>query len=335
LDDGYRPSPKPLLRRVELPFDGATVPDTEQFVNLTEHLGIRDINAISTEPPKPLLIDRLDPEGHTILYGPGGVGKGTTASYWITRLLDENHRVLILDYEDHPTEWARRVGSLSLFGVPEGRVAHVSPLAPTWHGLKGAIWDHQADIKDAALAMGATYLVVDSIVPACAGADASSGKTDVTSQYAAALQYIGLPALSIGHVTKEGDGRYPFGSVFWHNLARVTWSLARAGNGETVTLSHRKHNNYAKQANTSISVTWHDGKPVEYSERPTVVVMADLLEEVLTEPMTIKQILEQLDLSLEDGDQPYKRDTIKHALTRGISARPQRFRLSGDTWSRA
>lgn len=45
----------------------------------------------------------------------------------------------------------------------------------------------------------------------------SSGATDAPSSYGAALQHIGLPTLSIAHVTKEGSLKYPFGSVFWHN----------------------------------------------------------------------------------------------------------------------
>ena len=45
--------------------------------------------SIPTDPPPPLLIDRLDPEGHTILYGTGGIGKGALACSWIARLVAE------------------------------------------------------------------------------------------------------------------------------------------------------------------------------------------------------------------------------------------------------
>jgi hypothetical protein len=33
--------------------------------------------------------------------------------------------------------------------------------------------------------------------------------------------------LLIGHVTKQGkDVSTPFGSVFWHNFARMTWHVS-------------------------------------------------------------------------------------------------------------
>src|SRR4051812_118896 len=70
------------------------------------------LGTISTDPPPPMLVGRLDPEGHTILYGPGGVGKGALTCWWIVRLVTDGHRVLILDWEGHATEWARRIRSL-------------------------------------------------------------------------------------------------------------------------------------------------------------------------------------------------------------------------------
>lgn len=77
--------------------------------DILERTGVRTLDAFSTEPPPPMIIDRLDPTGHSILYGPGGAGKGTLASWWILQLAREGKRVLIVDYENHPEEWARRI----------------------------------------------------------------------------------------------------------------------------------------------------------------------------------------------------------------------------------
>ena len=68
-----------------------------------ERLGAHVLSGIPTEPPAPLLIGRLDPEGHTILYGTGGVGKGTLAASWANGLLEDGKRILIVDYENHPS----------------------------------------------------------------------------------------------------------------------------------------------------------------------------------------------------------------------------------------
>jgi len=39
----------------------------------------------------------------------GGVGKGTLTAWWIVNLIAGGHRVLLVDYEGHPEEWARRI----------------------------------------------------------------------------------------------------------------------------------------------------------------------------------------------------------------------------------
>jgi hypothetical protein len=151
------------------------------------------------------------------------VGKGVLACQWIVELVRDGHVVLIVDYEAHETEWSRRISAL---GGPDALagVYYVAPLTPTWTGVRGLVWAQAADIHAIAEAIRATFIVIDSIVPGCAGVDPM--KPEAASQYAAALQLIARPALSLAHITKADDQRYPFGSVFWHNLARTTWSLA-------------------------------------------------------------------------------------------------------------
>ena len=97
-------------------------------------------------------------------------------------------------------------------------------------------------------------MVIDSMVTACAGA--TRIKPEAVSQYTGALEYIGLPTLSLGHTDKAENLRYPFGSVFWHNLARMTWSMK--ADGATVVLQHRKHNNYARDPPLKVEVQWNE-----------------------------------------------------------------------------
>src|SRR5262245_26422680 len=95
---------------------------------LADRLGARLLSEISTAPAPPLICDRLDPHGHTILYGTGGVGKGVLVTSWIARMVAEGHRVLLVDYENHPEEWARRYAGLRGAQGVEA-ILHVAPLS--------------------------------------------------------------------------------------------------------------------------------------------------------------------------------------------------------------
>jgi hypothetical protein len=160
---------------------------------LRTRLGGRYLAEIPAGPPDPLVIDRLDPTGHTILYGAGGTGKGTLATWWITQLVQAGLRVLILDYENHGDEWARRYQGLA--GTEGGGdVLWTAPLTAAWDAPRGPLWGQQKEVRDLAEAFEADYLVIDSIVPGCAGADPVDPGT--AARYAGALEYIERPALS-------------------------------------------------------------------------------------------------------------------------------------------
>jgi hypothetical protein len=46
--------------------------------------------------------------------------------------------------------------------------------------------------------------------------------------------------------------------VFWHNLARLTWSMERKG--DEVLLVNRKANNYARQPAYTVELVYHEGR---------------------------------------------------------------------------
>ena len=74
--------------------------------------------------------------------------------------------------------------------------------------------------------------------------------------------------------------RYPFGSIFWHNLARTTWGL-QADQSGAVVLSHRKHNNYASLGRFTVAATWTDGLLREVYERNYNMALKDrILEQI-------------------------------------------------------
>ncbi|HQU34348.1 MAG TPA: DnaB-like helicase N-terminal domain-containing protein [Thermoanaerobaculaceae bacterium] len=306
---------------------------------LLARLGTHRLTEIATTAPPPLLVSRCDPLGHTILFGPGGVGKGVLACQWIVELARLGHVVVIVDYESHPEEWSRRILSL---GGPEAHatVYHVAPLTPAWRGAHGAIWTQAADLHALVEELHATFVVVDSTIPACGGVDPM--KPEAASLYAGALQFIGRPVLSLAHVTKADDQRYPFGSVFWHNLSRVTWSLSPGGsNGEhSVILTHRKRNNYGSLGKLLIHVRWEDGLPVEVTERRYSAALADrIVVELTAGPQTVSELVTVLNDNLDEGAEKFRPDSIRAALRRGAKATPKRFTFTGKgaaaRWSNA
>lgn len=278
------------------------------------------LSTISTDPPAPMFIDRLDPVGHTILYGTGGVGKGALACAWIARLVRDGHRVLILDYERHPEEWSRRIAALDRGVHSSDLVRHLVP--------SDSIRRAAAEIASTCDLHELDYVVVDSAVMAC-GADPL--KPDAAADYAAAILDIGRPVLSLAHVTKVDDARYPFGSVFWHNLARMTWSLS--GDDGEVLLKHRKHNNYRGLGTYALTVTWSDeGQLHEVWEKS---YSQTLLERALDEMPPAGASLGEILAAINDEDhKPVTRDTLLKTLKRGMKTNPMTVRFDGEKYSR-
>lgn len=296
--------------------------------------GAKRLSGVSVERPAPPRLGMLDPVDQTILFGPGDVGKGTLAAWMSVELAAAGERVLILDYENHPTEWARRISGLGGPGALEA-VIWAGPLGSDWRGARGALWAAQESVRSLANDMDATVIVIDSIVIACCGADPM--KPETAALYAGALQYIGLPALSLAHVTKEHALTYPFGSVFWHNLARVSWSMAKSG--ERAMLVNRKHNNYPHLGRFTVSTTWYEDLPREVSMRPYMAVLSERIDEVVGgRSINVSGIVELLNEDLDEDAEPVKENSVRTALTRGLKATLKRYTVTGTgksaEWSR-
>jgi hypothetical protein len=289
---------------------------------------IKKLSQADRTPPPPLILNRLDPSNASLLFGPGDIGKGTLASYWITGLQRLGHRILLLDYESHEEEWARRIWGL------EGDAAladttHVSP-SREWGG---AIWDHTAEIIELVLAEGITFLIVDSAGMACGGLDPS--KPDAPLQFGTALQQIGLPSLTLAHVTKAHDARYPYGSVYWHNVPRMSWSLMPKGPDRILVC--RKANNYEKPAASAVTFTYQDRVLREVWERPADWTLEDRIAEVLADPQprTPTEIAAILNDGVEKAEATSSH-SVSGTLSRGLkrAGTDSRFTVTqGGRWS--
>jgi bifunctional DNA primase/polymerase-like protein/primase-like protein len=258
--------------------------------------------------PEPLF-GRLDPE-HTILYGVGGSGKGSLSASWLKQLQDVGRQPAVLDFENHPTEWARR---LFYLGGDIGSVPYYGPLGKDWPGPPGNILTLAPYLRQQIEGDGVDFLIIDSIIPAISGADPLA--TDAPTAYQMALGIIGLPVLSLGHVTKQQSMAFPFGSVMWHSYARVTWSLGKEG--DILVLANHKANNSPYLGRYAVDLHWDNGKLLAVSERDFDTTLADRAVEVLAdsaEPMTVQEIADLLNSST-DG-QTIKAESIKRELNR-------------------
>lgn len=294
---------------------------------------VQQLSMVDLRPPAPLLLGRWDAEGASILYGTGGVGKGRLASQEIAGLTRSNDKavVLIVDYEDHEQEWRGRIDAC---GGKLDRIYRIAPHAATWTGKRGSMLAHADDIRTVAERIGATWIVIDSAMMAIPGVDVGDPKAAM--DWSMALQTIGRPSLTLAHVTKaDADPAYPFGSVFWHNLARITWSLAE--NGERLVLRSRKHNNYPDLGRFVLN------EPVAFGEKGGKVTVASgfwtLTEEkadtqerianlIAESPggLTVEEIVSGLDLKM-------KHATLARWLQRSDElvsdgGKPARWRMS-------
>jgi hypothetical protein len=322
---GYERDPEAAERALEM-LRGVSAGGSSSG-DIMARTGARCLAQVSPAPAPAPHLGFLDPDGHTILHGMGGVGKGVLTAHWMARLASDGHRVLLADYEGHPGEWARRIHGLG--GADAlAAICYVSPSSADWSGHRGAIWTQAGELRALAVEWEATYLVIDSIIPACGAIDPL--KPEAAGQYAAALVRIGLPALSLAHVTKADSPAYPFGSIFWHNLARMSWSLTR--DGETIQLVSRKANNYDRLGRFVVSATWFEGALGEVALTPYSVVLADRIAEALAaEPLTVPELVDRLNEEGADtGESEIKADSVRHALRRGLKAGI--FACEGDRW---
>ncbi len=218
----------------------------------------------------PLLYDK----NPTILYGPGDSLKSYFALYCGLLLASgmsgpalsvspDPWNVLFLDWEMSVQDVRGRVkmlqaGNPALTGTPAYRRCF-QPLADEIAELKKVVSDGAYDV-----------LLIDSLAMAAGGQELE--RADSAIRFNAALRTLNCTSLIIGHTPKPQEDqkeRNLYGSVFFHNLCRVSWECRREGN--TIGLYQKKNNLGAK----------HDplGFHLDMTETSCQVTQADLFEE--------------------------------------------------------
>jgi hypothetical protein len=287
-------------------------------------------------PPDQLAGEFLTPEGATILYGKGGVGKGVLACWFIGQLVAAGHIVLLVDFENHEREWGSRLRGLGLTDEQLDRVHYRAPFAPDWEAERGSLYQVAHLLRIERHELEATYLVVDSYSVATSTGDTMGGQT-AAQEFYNALSVVGLPSLTVAHVAGAAV-RFPdkpFGSVFVHNLARETWAVEAVNDDDDgfdadldrfgphvvgLELRNRKSNSRAKVGPQFVAFSFFPNGSIEVDRSAPGMTLASLADGILTTTpgMTTKEIAAAI---REDTGKAYDADDIRKTMAR----EPRRF----------
>lgn len=310
-------------------------PNLEAYADLIPKVesGERWLSEVSADPPKPRLLGRWDPSGLSQLVGQSGIGKGMLMGYDMAELVRQGHRPLLVDYENHPDEYARRIVAIAGRDVAE-EILVVTPLdRERWKGSAGPLWDIAPRLAELVRDTDRTVMVIDSLTPACMGM--AMNDPDTPQRFTEATVEICPITIAIGQVNRAGDLSAPFGSGLWKYWSRAVWSAERAP-GQTpdgqqrVLLTDRKANNYATADRMLLTVEWRDGLPVSVDEQAYALALADQIEVVLgMEQKTVGEIVDELNADVDEDRPEVKADSVRKALRRGSLSSPPRFAVSG------
>ena len=124
--------------------------------------------------------------------------------------------VAFFDWELAAEDHRVRLEKLFPDGMPRLLYARCErPLVAEADRLRGIVRDE-----------GVEFCVYDSVALACDGAPEAA---EVAGAYFRSVRQIGGGSLHLAHINKSDSGdKKPFGSAFWHNLARATWFIKAA-----------------------------------------------------------------------------------------------------------
>lgn len=270
-----------------------TGPDSDA---VPQPVPFRTLADLDTTPPGDLLLDMLEPEGPTLIYGAGGVGKGMTATWMMRDLVKTGLRPLVYDAENRPKEWARRAHGL---GIDRGRVVYMQPHElPT--KLQGKpFWDVAPHVAQVAEAAECGVVIIDSVL-AAVGVAEERLKSDASApyRYVAALDNVlGLPSVSIGHTAKNQPEGEPYGSVAWINAMRLTWlGTTAAGDGHRVRWRPMKRNERGHISAVQLAFSYSDdGRPSDVEVLDDDRTSRDWITDALMHgPLSVEELAENM-----------------------------------------
>jgi len=236
-----------------IPFEGEPAPKIETFTpadvageaerQAAETLGdvdpewalpsklSRSLLDIEFRPPPPPLVDPfLAPEGWTVLYAPGGTGKGFVSLWLIRQLIKLGMKVVIIDFESHENEWRSRAELMGFTRNEQSRIVYVAPFV-YWEGEAGSLREIAPKLTDDFLRPDrqVDYAFVDSFTFATGDDDGAMGGKRAATEFYEGTKVLGLPGAVLAHTRADAERlpAKPFGSVHILNGAREAWAYAK------------------------------------------------------------------------------------------------------------
>lgn len=299
------------------------------------------------------LVQHLLPAGKpTIIYGPGGVGKGiiavalgvaVTLGEPVAGLAVQQGEVLYLDWEDDADTLDRRIKS-----VCAGRA--IDPVEFHYRVCRGRLDEQLSEITSYVDSHGITLAVVDSVSLAGGTAGDRGTYEDVALRLMAAVRQMRCTVLLIDHVNDvgrraEGLAGKAYGSVFKGYVSRNTWEVKK--DQETGALLSHVGLYQTKTNHTALLAPI--GLCLDFRTEGTVrIVREDVRESPeLAAPLTTSYRIDRelargtrTVAELEDALQGIKKDTIHKTLKRGLEGGRYRKALEalpgsphGDHWA--
>jgi AAA domain-containing protein len=269
-------------------------------------------------------------EGPTILFGDGGSGKSTLALCVAASMATGREiipdlapvdigPVLWIDYEAQRLTTKKRANRL---GVADAPIIYVPGKRP--------LVDDVDRLKRIAEVEGAKTAILDSIVLSSGGK--SPNDAEAATAWANAMNEIVPRSVALAHVTKssEDTGRYPYGSIFWHNVARLTWYVKRDhdAEGHAIELFCRKRNDGDKFPPMKLEFDWRTGLRVLSMSEMT---LADRIADALAGgPFTVSEIAAAIERSPETVRKTLDRNRGRFVYMPGVGpGEPGRWSMFG------
>lgn len=319
-----------------------------------DELGDQTLHDITVGPPPEQLCDPfLAPDGTTVIYGRGGVGKGMVSVWLAHRLVQQGQTVMVIDYEGHPKEWSRRARAMGWSSEELKSVHYRAPFGKAWTATKGDLHEVAELVREEVEALEVTFLIIDSYTTATSSGDAMGGQA-AAQEFFNALDRIGRPTLVIAHVA-GGQGRFPekpFGSVFVHNLARETWAVEQSEEGDEadvwdaetwkvqprvmqLELRNQKKNDGSKAKPQFVAFSFFFDGHIEVDDQPpTGKTLADIIArlfERIGKPMTVAEVTKVV---REETGESREAQVVRRAM---VKDKQRRFVFVEDvfptTWS--
>lgn len=301
------------------------------------------VDLTSVEPgnrPRWKLRPFLEYGGPTVLFAYGESGKSLLAlalsvdlaagSSLLGEPQEDPCPVMYLDWEaDQYTHGERLQALLTGSGVTLERPVY-------YRRMLASLTESAYAVRKELAVLGVGAVVIDSMGMA-RGGDAKEAAP--TIDFFRSVRSLGVPALILDHLPKEGDGNNPYGSIYTTNLARITWRLDAAkeeGRQEYhVALTNKKGNNVGRLPRMAYrvafdvdpvtellrTVTLERCDPLDVPDFAATASLSDRILRAIDEygPMEPQAIAEELGLDERERKQLYPR--LRDLRRRGLLAK--------------